>query len=132
MTTRRIALVLLVSTLAACAGVPRAPGLDLVRSELYFGRARPDGTAVSESEWQAFLTEHITPRFPDGLTILDAVGQYRDRAGRTRREDTKIVLIVHAPSADRWVALDEIRAVYRRLFDQDSVLLVVVPARSSF
>ncbi|HSE96140.1 MAG TPA: DUF3574 domain-containing protein [Methylomirabilota bacterium] len=132
MTTRRIALLLLATTLAACAGVPRAPGLDLVRSELYFGRARADGTMVSEGEWQAFLAGHITPRFPYGLTVLDGVGQYRDRAGHVRREDTKVVLIIHAPSADRWVAIEEIRASYRRLFEQDSVLLVTVPARASF
>ena len=39
-----------------------------VRTTLYFGLARPKG-AVTELEWQLFLRDEVTSRFPDGLTV---------------------------------------------------------------
>ena len=56
-----------------------------IRTELYFGLAVPPGPdgqpagQVSEEDWQWFLDEEITPRFPEGLTILEAGGQWRSR-----------------------------------------------------
>ena len=47
------------------------------RTELYFGRDKNDGTQVSDEEWSKFLDEFVTPKFPDGLTVLDGSGQYR-------------------------------------------------------
>ena len=47
------------------------------RTELFFGTAKPDGTAVTEAEWTAFLADEITPRFPDGLTVLSGMGQWQ-------------------------------------------------------
>ena len=39
-----------------------------LRTTLYFGLARPKGS-VSELEWQIFLRDEVTRRFPDGLTV---------------------------------------------------------------
>src|SRR5688500_4603100 len=47
-----------------------------LRTTLYFGTSRPKG-AVSEVEWQVFLRDEVTNRFPDGLTAWDALGQWR-------------------------------------------------------
>lgn len=44
------------------------------RTELYFGRNIPTGGIVSESDWQKFVDEAVTPRFPGGMTVLDADG----------------------------------------------------------
>ena len=33
-----------------------------------------------------FLDDEVTPRFPDGLSVLDVAGQYRDPSGRIVRE----------------------------------------------
>ena len=103
-----------------------------MRSELLFGRARPNGTVVSDEEWRAFVDQEVTPRFPDGLTILEATGQYRNRAGRLIQEPTKVLLIVHPPDARSRAAIDEIRALYRKRFDQESVLLLSTISRASF
>jgi hypothetical protein len=128
---RALGLILLAATLAACAATPGplpvgpAPALaERVRSELVFGRSRPDGSVVTETEWQAFLAEHVTPRFPDGLTVLDATGQYRDRAGRLVREPSKVLILVHPAEPAALAAVEEVRARYRGLFDQESVLLI--------
>jgi hypothetical protein len=124
---------------AGCAGAPAAgapdalgPGAALVRSELFFGRLRPDGTVVSDAEWRAFVVDHVTPRFPDGFTVLDAVGQYRGRDGRIVTEPSKILLLLHPAERRSQAAIEELRAIYRRLFHQESVLRVTSPARAAF
>jgi hypothetical protein len=130
---RSVAATLCLLVLAGCAGsgapalVPLPGSQATVRSELFFGRLKPDGTVVTDAEWRAFVGEHVTARFPDGFTVLDAVGQYRDREGRIQTEPTKILLIVHGPDARPRAAIQELRDIYRRLFKQESVLLIESP-----
>ena len=45
-----------------------------IRTTLYFGLSRPKGS-VSELDWQIFLRDEVTRRFPDGLTVWQAEGQ---------------------------------------------------------
>ncbi len=115
---------------AAPALAGRAAPATLLRSELLFGRLRPGGALVTDAEWQRFVAEQVTPRFPAGFTVLDATGQYRDRSGAVVSEPTKILLIVHP--ADARAAIDELREAYRRLFDQESVLVITAPADARF
>ena len=65
--------------LAGCSATvdERCPdGLEaFTEFNLYFGLAKGDGSLVSEAEWDAFLADTVTPRFPDGLTVYDARGQ---------------------------------------------------------
>jgi len=103
-----------------CAEVSPDVGFEAwVRSELYFG-------AVSDDEWQGFLDNEVTPRFPDGLTVLEGYGQWRNSAGVITEEDS-IVLIIFYPlefAADSSASLEEIRTEYKEQFDQESVLRV--------
>ena len=87
---------------------------------------------MTDAEWRAFVVEHVTPRFPDGFTVLDAVGQYRTRAGELKTEPTKVLVIAHPPEARARAAIQELRDAYRRLFQQESVLLIEIPARAAF
>jgi len=104
----------------------------VIRSELVFGRLRPDGSTVTDAEWRAFVEEQVTPRFPDGFTVQDVLGQYRGRDGRIIAEPSKILLIIHGADARPRTAIQEIRDAYRRLFQQESVLLIESPARAGF
>jgi len=92
-----------------------------LRTTLYFGTARPKGT-VTELEWQVFLRDEVTTRFPDGLTVWDAQGQWRGPAGTTDQERSKVLLLVHADSAAARAAIQAVIARYRQAFDQQSVL----------
>src|SRR5688572_18413097 len=65
-----------------------------LRTTLYFGLARPNGS-VSELEWQIFLRDEVTTRFPDGLTVWEAAGQWRRPDGRIDHEQSKVLLLVH-------------------------------------
>lgn len=58
-----------------------------LRTTLYFGLGRPKGM-VSELEWQIFLRDDVTARFPGGLTVWDAQGQWRrsEEAGASTRK----------------------------------------------
>ena len=48
------------------------------RTELFFGLSRPNGSDVTEEEFQHFIDTKVTPRFPDGLTLLSGKGQFKD------------------------------------------------------
>lgn len=64
-----------------------------VRTTPYFGLARPKGS-VSELEWQVFLRDDVTSRFPDGLTVWKAQGQWKQADGVTAHERSKVLLLV--------------------------------------
>ena len=95
----------------------------MARLELLFGTGRPDGGAVGEVEWQAFVDAEVTPRFPDGLTVLTGYGQWRKTHG-LRKEGSRVLLIWHAPAADSEAKIEAIRDAYKARFGQDSVMRV--------
>jgi hypothetical protein len=102
-------------------------------AELMFGRDVGRRVGVSATAWTRFLAREITPRFPDGLTVTHATGQWRDRAsGRVVREPSELVLIVLPGNADDQARLDAVVAAYKRRFHQQSVGLVVQSACVSF
>lgn len=92
-----------------------------VRTTLYFGLARPKGS-VSELEWQIFLRDEVTRRFPDGLTVWEAEGQWRTPAGSIDREQSKVLLLVHPDTAAARQSVQSVIEAYRKAFDQESVL----------
>jgi Protein of unknown function (DUF3574) len=102
-------------------------------AELSFGRRIIGHIAVSETQWIQFVDNEITPRFPDGLTVFDAAGQWRDPASKkTVRESSKIVLIVLPGNADDIPRLNEIAETYKRRFKQQAVGMILRPACVSF
>jgi len=92
-----------------------------LRTTLYFGGARPKGS-VSELEWQLFLRDEVTPRFPNGMTVWDAEGQWRGPGGEIGHERTKVLLLVHPDSEAARQAIRAVIEKYRKAFDQESVL----------
>jgi len=99
-------------------GVSAVPQL---RTTLYFGRARPKG-AVSELEWQLFLRDEVTSRFPEGLTVWEAEGQWRTPAGSIDHEQSKVLLLVHPDTTAARQSVLAVIEAYRKTFEQQSVL----------
>lgn len=97
-----------------------------VRTELYFGRNMPSGGTVSDADWQAFVDEFVTPRFPDGLTILDADGQWRGKDGTVAREQSKVIVLLYPRKMRKAmnVKIEEIRAEYKKQFAQEAVMRI--------
>ncbi|MFW7267151.1 DUF3574 domain-containing protein [Gluconacetobacter sp. Hr-1-5] len=108
----------------ACARFGAHRGIE---ASLLFGLTRPDGRPVTDAEWQAFLARAVTPRFPDGLSVFQASGHWRDRTSlQVTAEPSRIVWIAADPDAPGLATrLDAIRAEYRRDFQQQSVGLVI-------
>ena len=109
--------------------VPRDP----VQSDtLYFGTRLKNGKKISQTQWENFLRDVVTPRFPDGLTVWDAQGQWRGSSGKTEGEKTKVLLLIHPSSAKDDKAIGEIIGYYKEKFSQESVMWVRTPAKVLF
>jgi hypothetical protein len=111
--------------------IPRgAPNQTLLfaRTELFFGTAKPDGV-VTDAEFRAFLDDQITPRFPDGLTVLKGDGQFRGESGEIVKEDSFLLILLYPLEGFRESSgkIDAIRRLYRTQFQQESVLRVDDP-----
>ncbi|HBK47492.1 MAG TPA: DUF3574 domain-containing protein [Xanthomonadaceae bacterium] len=101
-----------------------------VRSELYFGVGeesgpadRPQAEPISDAQWRAFLDKEVTSRFPDGLTVFDAYGQWLFRgAGEPNRLSTKVLVILHEDSPQRRADIEAIRLAWKQATGHQSVL----------
>ncbi len=99
----------------------------LVRETLYFGRNRPGGT-VSDRDWNTFLADVVTPRFPQGLTVADAMGQWRGAGGATvEQERSEVVTLFRADNEAARQSVQEIALEYKRRFQQEAVLRETEP-----
>lgn len=94
-------------------------------AELVFGRVAEDGSGgVSEADFAQFLDGEVDPRFPEGLTVIDAEGRYTPPAGSMIREPAKLVMIVLPGGKDDSSKLEAVRQTYMKRFHQQSVLLM--------
>jgi hypothetical protein len=94
------------------------------RTELYFGTNTPDGV-ISDEEFAAFVNDVVTPRFPDGLTLLTGDGQFRNSAGEIIKERSKVLIVLYPlTDTDANREIEEIREAYKAQFEQESVLRV--------
>jgi hypothetical protein len=108
-----------------CSGRADPEGAEpFLRTELFFGTNKPDGTAVTEAEFQVFLNDEITPRFPDGLTLLTGLGQFRGSNGVIQRERSLVLVLLYPVDTARSSGqkIEDIRTAYKRKFSQESVL----------
>jgi len=111
-----------------------------VKSELYFGLGEERGESsrqqtehISEAQWREFLDREVTPRFPDGLTVLDAYGQWLfSDTGQLHRLRSKVVVIVHEDTAQQRNAIEAIRLAWKQATGHQSVLWASSPVRVSF
>jgi hypothetical protein len=136
MTTRRMAIASITAALllgvtaagTASSDTPRPPGESYQRTELYFGGNLQDDTPITPAEFELFLDKEVTPAFPDGLTWLEAHGQWMGG-----KEDSYLLILLY-PRDDRDAnaEIEEIRADYKDQFDQESVLRADSTDRVSF
>jgi hypothetical protein len=102
-------------------------------AQLLFGRAIATGGGVSDAAWRDFLAREVTPRFPDGLTVLDGYGQWRGPASKEiSHEAATVVEIVGSGDQSMLRHLNEVRSAYEAEFQQESVGLVLVNACADF
>ena len=133
MRARRLVIVCCI-LLALSPGVPaqqvgRAPAAAVrfekyYRTELYMGMSIPGGTTVSDADWEKFLSDVVTPLFPDGFTVILGRGQYREASGVIAKEPSHVLVFLYRRK-ERTAAngkIESIRNEYKKRFSQESVL----------
>lgn len=98
-----------------------------IAESLYFGTVMPGGKAgekVSPEDWQRFLADTVTPRFPEGLTHWPASGQWLSPTGELHKEDSYVLSIVHKDEPKYDAAVRDVIAAYRSRFKHEAVLRV--------
>jgi hypothetical protein len=125
--------------LAACAGTKPQPDCVLssqkpmIVAELFFGRDIPGRAPLSDAEWSDFAEHVIGQQFPDGFTVTDGEGQWRDPKTQTMvHERTKILIVAAEPSPGIADRIEAITDAYKKRFDQESVGIVTAPACGTF
>ena len=103
-----------------CATGARA----MARTELVFGTQRQRRASVPKASWSAFVRGEVTKRFPDGFTIIPCRGQWRGNNGVIILERSHILLVWHDGAGETNVKLEALRDIYRRRFQQQSVMRI--------
>ena len=117
---------------------PTAPGSASsawIETQLYFGLGPADHPeqGITEAGWRQFLDAEITPRFPSGLTVVDAYGQWQGNGEKTpERLRSRLLIIVHPDTSSDSAKIDAVRAAWKKLTGDESVLRVSRPAQVSF
>jgi uncharacterized protein DUF3574 len=106
-----------------------------VDTKLYFGLGpiEPAGKGVSESQWRDFLDKEVTPRFPDGLSVVDVYGQWQGKNQTTpERLRSKMLVIDYPDTQENRDKIEAIRTAWKRSTGDQSVLRVTEPVDISF
>ena len=134
-----LALAALALVLAACADIEVSTsecedGGELWQEyRLFMGRGSGGAEVVSDQDWATFLADTVTPRFPDGLSVIDVAGQGTSADGTIEQERTKMLLVLVPPGDETALnRMNEIGAEYQQRFTQDAVLRVITPACVAF
>ncbi|MDN3293540.1 DUF3574 domain-containing protein [Streptomyces ficellus] len=112
-----------------------ARGSAYLETRLFFGTERPDGGPdVTDKQFMAFIDREVTPGFPDGLTVQDGRGQWRDASGRIERERSYELILLYpaAEAKGRDARIERIRDAYERAFGQESVARLDELTRADF
>jgi hypothetical protein len=118
-------------------GDPAHPGQTLgwVDTRLYFGLGPADqpDQGISESRWLEFLDQVVTPRFPNGLSVADVYGQWLSK-GRSvpERLRSRVLIIDYPDTQENRDKVDAIRAAWKKMTGDQSVMRVTQPADVSF
>ena len=103
-------------------------------AELFFGRDKGGRRNVSDAEWSDFLSSVVTPSFPDGLTVFDGYGQWRNPETGVigRSSGVKIVLIAVKRGPDVAGRFQALIDAYKTRFHQQSVGIVTRDSCAAF
>jgi len=102
-------------------------------AELFFGRKIKGGGFVTDAAWSRFAAEVITPNFPDGFTVFDGSGQWRNpQTGQIAHDPTKILLVAAKRAPDLAGRLQAVIDAYKTRFHQQSVGIVTRDSCAGF
>jgi hypothetical protein len=85
---------------------------------------KPDGTEVTPEEWAKFLADEVTPRFPAGFTVIEALGQFEGADKKIVKEKSRVLILLYEKKERKpnSMKIEAIRAAYKKAFLQESVM----------
>jgi uncharacterized protein DUF3574 len=102
-------------------------------AELVFGRNIKGRDPLTDAEWAEFAAKTITPNFPDGFTVLDGEGQWRNpQTGQIAGSRTKILLVAAKREPDLAQRLSTVIEAYKARFRQQSVGVITRDSCAAF
>jgi hypothetical protein len=102
-------------------------------AELFFGRGIKGRAPLTAAEWARFAAQTITPNFPDGFTVFDGEGQWRNpHSGHIASDPTKILLVAAKRTPDLARRLSAVIETYKTEFHQQSVGLITRDSCAAF
>ena len=114
---------------ASPAGVPHAvqkPCPRRVAGPVRLRQSRRRGCARVHHVFvagRAFLDKEVTARFPNGLTVFDAYGQWLFRGAKEpNRLKTKVLVVLHEDTPQRRADIEAIRLAWKQATGHQSVL----------
>ena len=129
---KRLAILVMGLTLTGCSTVQIAAcpagQASLRTAQLFFARNDGKGVAVSDTAFRKFVTDEVSPRFPQGLSVLDGGAQWRGEANKMIRDSAKVVSVALPTGRDASEPLEAVRGAYRTRFKLDSQLQVTEPS----
>lgn len=129
---RRLAVVASLFATAACASLGAStPGENEHIDRLAFGLGIRDTGFVSDSAWEVFIRDVVTPRFPQGFAVYRTEGQWRLDNGTIVKEPGRIIELIHVPDAATEAKVVEIADYYVRKFEQEAVGRHIIQGRTT-
>ena len=125
------------ATAPTLSGDPAHPGRTSgwVDTKLYFGLGPADHPeqGVSEAKWRDFLDREVTPRFPDGLSVVEVYGQWQGaKQSSPERLRSKLLIVDYPDTQENRDKVDAIRSAWKKMTGDQSVLRVSQPVDVSF
>ncbi len=136
MRRRRMVMALAASAaLGGCAGraCPIAGTQPMTMVTLYFGQDIAGHGTVTDAQWAGFAATVIGRQFPDGFTVFDARGQWRNPAtGAVGSEPTKVVQIALPIAVDPRPGIAAIEESYKQQYHQLAVGMITTTGCGAF
>jgi hypothetical protein len=117
--------------LAGCMSAPKPLGCPagqatLRTAQLFLGAK--NAAVLNDRDLRRFVDQEVTPRFPDGVTVVDGGGQWKGSENKMIREAAKVVLVVLPAGGDTHGRVEAVRVAYRSKFKQEPVVILPPPA----
>jgi hypothetical protein len=102
-------------------------------AELFFARGINGREPLTDAEWAEFAGQIITPNFPDGFTVFDGEGQWRNpQTGHIGGGRTKILLVAAKREPDLARRLMAVIDAYKTRFQHQSVGIITRDSCAAF
>ena len=102
-------------------------------SELFFSRGIDKREPSIDAEWAEFAAQTIMPNFPDGFTVFDGEGQWRNpQTGHIAGSRVKILIVAAKREPDLAQRLSAVIDAYKARFRQQSVGVITRDSCAAF